>query len=391
MRKLALALSVVVITVFHSQTLGEQNKWKVGIFNIKGFNKTSDILANSFKKSLSTLLSREFDIVDIPTSTLSRKNIVKDSINRNVNFSIYGFITETTLNNFTLVLQLVDITNMEVKLDKKYSIEYDGVDVEKVFNTIDNVTEDFKEGITKTIPKYKEELALEYVKKIEERKTEIDIPGNFYISLILNVHKVNDLDLVTLNNEISIKYINTTSGGIFRNGWFAGIKFFDPVFSIKLSTPANSINNLDFSVGNEISFFAGTEVANFSNIILGIGLNFLLVKGHVVFTPDYSNIYNTTLSFSLRPMLHLNYQSINILIIPTYLSPELRFLSFEKDLRIKDYLGINIVVNANVTEELSLEVVGEISSFNLDQGISPITLPGLDYKLGIGISKYFHF
>ncbi len=90
-------------------------------------------------------------------------------------------------------------------------------------------------------------------------------------------------------------------------------------------------------------------------------------------------------------MLHLNYQSINILIIPTYLSPELRFLSFEKDLRIKDYLGINIVVNANVTEELSLEVVGEISSFNLDQGISPITLPGLDYKLGIGISKYFHF
>ncbi|MFN4245134.1 MAG: hypothetical protein ACK4F9_03165 [Brevinematia bacterium] len=388
MKRMIMFLLLIIIFLFIPKfyLLAYQKKWKVGVFDIKGFSKTSDILSNSFKKSLLTLLSIEFYTIDITNSTIDKQEVIRSSVNSSVNFSIFGFISEQHKNDFTLVLQLVDVANQEVKLTKEYSFEYNKDDTEKVFETIDNVTQDFKEGVLKTLPKYREELAVEYVKKIEEIKIKVDIPGTFFVSFLVNmyINPMLGIETVLLTPSIFVKYINTKNGGIFGNGWFIG-GMISEFASIILTKSTNvHLFFLNF-VGREISVFGGTEVLKFDRMNFGIGLDLLLIRGHLIRYSSTDSM-NREIGLILRPIFHFNFNTFDIFIIPTYYSEQFGFtkLIYERD--INGYLSLDTMVSIYLMPSLTLDLIAGLSRLSFYE-----RLEVTDYRVSFGISKYFRF
>lgn len=360
-----------------------QDKWRIGIVDIKSYDVRGSSIANSIKKSSLLLLSRDFYTFDIQTNITFRYDLVKLGIDRKVDFLIYGVIRMNT-NNYYLVLQLIDVVNKEVKLTRKYSFVYNP---DEIFDTIDRIVFDFKEGIFKVIPKYEESLALEIRKKIEEKEVKVEIPGEFSVSFYFN----SLFSYLISNGDFSVafRYVNDSIGGVFGNGWFGGFWFSEFLGSIKFSVSEN-YNRLDYQgVGKQFSLFLGTKIFNY----LGVGLSFLLVRNVPVIE---NNVYGSarSISFFFRPVFYLNFFNFGVFITPSYISKNgFSFgipLMFDSDIQDLNYGGLDIGIFFRLFQEYYIE--GGVIFENLNGiGHGGRYFEGSDFMISVGVSRVFRF
>ncbi|MCX8029659.1 MAG: hypothetical protein N2712_06675 [Brevinematales bacterium] len=324
-----------------------QNKWKLGIFNIESYDKIGSSIANSIKKSSLLILSREFNTYDINTNSTSREFTLKNSIKEKIDFSIYGLIIQINDKEYKLVLQLIDVANAEIKLSRTYKFEYDP---EKIFETIDSVVVDFSKGVNEQLPQYDENLAEEYRKIIEQRTTNVNVPGKFLLGASATF-SFYDIGISSLHLGITFKYLNNSSGGIFNEGWFANINFPDIVSRISLSTT----NISDIFIGKEISASVGSKIFDF----IGVGIDFLLLRQTIKKGFQEAEIHTKTLAFILRPLLYFNIEPLNIFLTLTQLSD----YEFSTSISIipqtiqeeYKYTSLKLIGNYKITKDIFLE------------------------------------
>lgn len=357
-----------------------ENNWRLGIFNIKSDDKVGSSLANSIKRSSLLILSKDFETVDIISDFINKERVLRESVKSKVDFSIYGFISKKE-KDYSLILELVDIGNKEVKVSREYSLVYEE---EKVFDTIDSIVSDFREGVKKVIPKYDEEIALEIRRKIEQREMELKIPGEFSINLSLRFVNLSDRDGV-IYPSIKFLYVNNTGGGIFGNGWFVGFEFPDMINRISLYGGSRN-----FFSGKEISIFTGTKLFSF----LGVGVDFLFVKGIIIKVPQGEG--DNSIDFLLRPFVYLNFGNISALITPTFFSENgvtlslslsrLLGLGYDRNTYIMDYLGSKFELSYKINKEISITGI-----FGIEMAKDNFYQDGSVISVGIGVSRMFYF
>ncbi|MCS7298810.1 MAG: hypothetical protein RMJ37_02455 [Spirochaetia bacterium] len=334
-------------------------KWKIGIFNIESFDVVGSGVANAIKKSSLLILSRDFDMTDINTNLIDRNEVLNEGTKSKVDFSIYGFVSKKSKNQYRLVLHLLDVANKSVKVSREYEFEYD---VDRIFEVIDSVVEDFREGANKVLPKYEESLAVEYRKIIEERFEEVTVPGRFLISFNI-LSYFFDLGF-TIYPSIAFRYINNSKGGLLGNGWFAGFSI--PSLLISFNTNKTRVGN----TSKEISVYLGTKIIG----PIGLGIDFLVIR----FLQD------GILPLQPRFCIYLNILDFDIV---TYFT----FPRRNGD-NISDYTGLSLSIMYQFSKELGAEIQTSFDDYYVRsyQDVNePRTRRG--FSIGLGIFRSFEF
>ncbi|MEN2997445.1 MAG: hypothetical protein ABDH28_00175 [Brevinematia bacterium] len=330
-------------------------KWKIGVFDIMGFDTIGNAVANAIKRSSLLILSRDFQTSDIVTNLIDKNKILEESTKSRVDFSIYGFVIKGSESRYRLVLQLLDVANRSVKITKEYQFEYD---TGRIFETIDSVVEDFKSGVYKVIPKYDETIAVEYRKVIEQRLEEVHIPGRFLISLNI-ISYFSDPSFVVYPS-LAFRYINNSQGGLLGNGWFAGIG----IPSVLIYLTSSDLTWIVHTLSKELSTYAGTKIVE----PVGIGVDFLLFK----------SLWTDSLSFQLRPCIHINIYDFNIIA----------FLTFPPRTtgKISEYLGLKLLGMYQLSQQFGIEVEVSFDDYYCLEGVK-VKKGG--FLVGIGVFRSF--
>ncbi|MGC8870920.1 MAG: hypothetical protein ACP5PT_07520 [Brevinematia bacterium] len=384
-------LIFLTIKYNYSQTTNSTNGWTVGIYNIKSYDTTTSSIATSIKSSISLILSKRFNIVRIDEDTIDKKELLKRSVKGKIDFVIYGFIIKKDHQTYTLILQLQDVANESIKLSRDYSFEYNP---DLIFEAIDKIVADFSDGILRVVPKYEENLAIEYRKKIKEKETLFRVPGNFFVSLLLNNYTTiqDNYTSSIIYPSISFRYVNDTEGGIFGKGWFSYIEIPDPIVSLRLFQ--DSQESSSFFFGKEAKIGLGTKIVNY----FGLGIEFLIVKEFkFLFSYNsYNEVRNLMLSFTLYPSFYITIlDKLSIFFSEIYYSPQ----GFSLSLKIGDLSDSNIEILKLSSTTLKLvynafdiiSIEGKIQYNIVEASRATFINNNTDISIGIGISRKFYF
>lgn len=403
MKKFVLTILIALSTIWHAY--GENtNRWNVGIYDIKSYDTTTSSIAKSVKSSMLLILSKNFNMIRIEGEITDKKEILKMSLKEKIDFAIYGFVMKKDDKTYTLVLQLQDIANETIKLSRDYSFVYDP---EMIFDTIDKIISDFSDGILRVVPKYQEEIAVEYRKKLQTKETLFKVPGNFLVSININnsttFQRYNVTNMVYINNvypSISFKYLNDTEGGIFGNGWFSYINIPDFITSIEFKSEILKQRPTPKFTGKSLEIGIGTKFFNF----FGMGIEFLFFRqfNYIVSIPNTEDFEfkDIPLSMSLYPSLYIvPFKDIQILSSVAYYSREglslvLRFMRDDDNYNILENI-ITVTVNPifKISENISIDTKIQYNFVKTKVIIdgNPILTAFDSICLSIGFSKRFYF
>lgn len=363
-RSLLIILPLCLITSY-----GYPTNWTLGICEINYTDKIGSSLANSIKKSSLLILSRDFQTMNINKSAGNRPNAIEIGKKEKVDFLVYGSVFQKQ-TNYLLVLQLVDILREEVKITKSYEFEYD---VDKIFDVIDNIVLDFKEGVKKVIPKYEEQVAIEYRKRIQAVETEIIIPGSFFTGISANLFSFIDEreNLNTLSLMLSFNYFSEV-GGIFSKGWFAGIILPEMLSGWIIGKNETLNTTQDYSsAGKIILIYIGTKIFNF----FGLGINWKIIEASIV--KNNNSLEFNPIESSISPVFNINIEKLKINVCVPYFVLETRryYKTVEK------YFGVDGYIFYEITENFG--ILGSIRYHSITIKTS---YPSYQYGNGINIS-----
>lgn len=357
---------------------GHTNTWILGISELGYNDKISSSIANSIKRSSMLILSKEFKIVDVKDIVKDRIKALNTGIRNKVDFMIFGNIFKKG-ETYVLVLQLIDILKEEVKISKLYEFEYD---TQNIFEVIDNVVSDFKEGVREVIPKYEEEIAVEYRKLIETRETTVKIPGIFLLGLGLNLFSSisSEADFKNASLLLSFSYFSE-SGGIFGKGWFAGIIIPDILSSVTL---VQNVNTLPHSgkenLGKYLPIYIGTKILNF----FGIGTNFRLLEVTSGLNSGY--LYSYSLGYSISPVINLKLGNLRINIFSPYFT--LQKLSDNQE--INDYFGSEGHILYDINNNFGISCFIRYNYISITKySPQPHKIEGSSFNISFGVYKKF--